>query len=225
MASAKIATLAIRTIAKPISNIIKKQAQDHPTFRQVCISIAQTMYRSEVRLRANLLGENPKHIKPLSEAKAIQNGANSIAEGFLFAVAAGLILAESWRSSRSASKRRDKVDDHLDELTTKIAEVQQKLEERSAYEEARWKEETLRNDELARVLSQILDLGLRGGWLEISNGQAAQRPPPLQIASSIRDHLREAEESGSPVRWDVPTAEENPSGLGRPPPSPSDGAH
>lgn len=178
------------------------------------------------------MGENPKHIKPLSEAKAIQNGANTLAEGFLFAVAACLIVAESWRSSRSQSRRRDKVDDHLDELTGKITEVQRQMEERSSKEEERWKEESHRNDELARVLSQILDLGLRGGWVEISEGQASHRPPPLQIASSIRDHLREAEESGSPVRWDVPTPDENPSGLGsssttpvdrtKPPSSPDD---
>ncbi|EJU05908.1 OPA3-domain-containing protein [Dacryopinax primogenitus] len=214
MASAKIATLAIRTIAKPISNMIKKQAQEHPTFRGICISLAQAMYRSEVRLRANLLGENPKHTKPLSEAKAISNGANTLAEGFLFAVAAGLILAESWRSSRNQAKRRDKVDDHLDELSGRISEVQKQLEEKNSREDARWKEETLRNDELARVLSQILDLGLRGGWIEMSDSVPVQRPPPLQIASSIRDHLRDAEESGNPVRWDVPTPEENPSGLG-----------
>ncbi|CAD6970291.1 unnamed protein product, partial [Tilletia controversa] len=41
MASAKVATLAIRTLAKPIATQIKSQAADHPTFRAFCIGLAQ----------------------------------------------------------------------------------------------------------------------------------------------------------------------------------------
>lgn len=65
--------------------------------------------------------EKDKHppqpkIKPLSETKAIESGANFISETFLFAVAAGLILFESWRSSRKEKNRRDKVADQIADL-------------------------------------------------------------------------------------------------------------
>lgn len=115
------------------------------------------LYRSEVRLRTGIMGEPAKHIRPLSETRfvpqgfsdpkpvltpvfsfrAIENGANSLAEGFLFTVAAGLILGESWRSSRSQSKRRDSVDDQLDSLGTKMVELTTRVDEISM----RWEDE------------------------------------------------------------------------------------
>ncbi|KAK5189148.1 hypothetical protein LTR47_001295 [Exophiala xenobiotica] len=55
-------------------------------------------------------------IRPLSEAKAIESGATFISETFLFTVAAGLIVFESWRSGRKESRRRDDVADRLNEL-------------------------------------------------------------------------------------------------------------
>ena len=75
---------------------------------------------------------------------AIENGANALAEGFLFTVAAALILGEAWRSSRSQSRRRGDVDDQLDDLGTKVAELTTRvdglatqLEERSETESQR----------------------------------------------------------------------------------------
>jgi len=55
-------------------------------------------------------------IRPLSESKAIDSGANFISEAFLFAVAGGLIVFESWRSRRKESSRREDVQDRLNEL-------------------------------------------------------------------------------------------------------------
>lgn len=132
MATAKIATLAIRTLAKPIATQIKHQAQSHERFRGICISLAQFMHRTEMALRSNLLaspgggssGEKAK-VRPLNEAKAVTNGANALAEGFLFALAAALIMGESYRSSRSRAKQRDRTEEGLEELamiTRAIAE-------------------------------------------------------------------------------------------------------
>lgn len=55
-------------------------------------------------------------IRPLSEAKAIDMGANFISESFLFLVAGGLIVFESMRSRRKESNRREDVADRLGEL-------------------------------------------------------------------------------------------------------------
>lgn len=59
---------------------------------------------------------------------AIENGANFLAEGFLFAVATALILGETWRSSRSSSKRRDDVDEKLEDLQSKMQDVTKWME-------------------------------------------------------------------------------------------------
>lgn len=113
--------LAIRTLAKPISTKLKQQAQDHERFRNLCINIAQTLHRNEMRMRVNLLGETTSsgakpHIRALSESKAIATGANFLSEGFLFAVAVSLIMAESYRGYRKENKRRDVIGDRLDGL-------------------------------------------------------------------------------------------------------------
>jgi hypothetical protein len=46
----------------------------------------------------------------------VQNGANFIAESFLFTVAIGLLAGEQWRSSRKEKNRRDDVKERLDAL-------------------------------------------------------------------------------------------------------------
>ena len=80
----------------------------------------------------------------LTNSRAIENGANTIAEGFLFAVAAALILGESWRSSRNQSKRRDSVDDQLDELGTKVTELTARVDSVINGMEVEMQEEKLR---------------------------------------------------------------------------------
>ena len=76
--------------------------------------------------------------------RAIENGANAIAEGFLFAVAAALIIGETWRTSRNQSKRRDSVDDQLDELGTKVTELTARLDNLINGRETEMQEEKLR---------------------------------------------------------------------------------
>ncbi|KAI0810840.1 OPA3-domain-containing protein [Irpex lacteus] len=166
MASAKIATLVIRTLAKPISNQIKTQVKQHETFRNVCVGLAQRMHRTEVQLRTRLLGEAPKTIRPLSETRAIENGANALAEGFLFGVAALLIIGETWRSSRSQTKRREDVDVRLEELQNQVEGLTQRVDALVTASEERWTGEQQRNDELTRILERIVEIGLRGGWAE-----------------------------------------------------------
>ncbi|KAI5780677.1 optic atrophy 3 protein-domain-containing protein [Peziza echinospora] len=51
----KLGSLLIKTISKPIATAIKAQARDHPTFRRICISLAQSVHRADMRLRLGLL--------------------------------------------------------------------------------------------------------------------------------------------------------------------------
>ncbi|KAF7760841.1 hypothetical protein Agabi119p4_10250 [Agaricus bisporus var. burnettii] len=167
MASLKIATLVIRTVAKPIASRIKTQAKEHDRFRTFCVDLAQLLHRSEIQLRTNILGEPTRHVRPLSESRAIENGANFLAEGFLFTVAASLIISETWRSSRSQSKRRDTVDDQLQDLNDQVIELTGKVNTL----DQKWGDEIQsvrnRNDELTRVLERILWIGLKGGWTDV----------------------------------------------------------
>ncbi|KAL8639094.1 MAG: hypothetical protein Q9228_003826 [Teloschistes exilis] len=55
-------------------------------------------------------------IRPLSEAKAIDAGANFASETFLLSVGIGLIIFERWWSSRKENTRREDVSDRIAEL-------------------------------------------------------------------------------------------------------------
>ena len=81
-----------------------------------------------------------RHLWAFHWHSAIENGANFIAEGFLFSVAAALIIGETWRSSRSQSRRRDDVDDRLDELAVRV----EAAEARAVAVEEYWQNERQR---------------------------------------------------------------------------------
>lgn len=55
-----------------------------------------------------------------------------------------LILGEAWRSSRSQSKRRDSVDDQLEELSNKLQELMTRVDAFAQQYDDRWQEEKLR---------------------------------------------------------------------------------
>ncbi|KAF7441289.1 hypothetical protein PC9H_001638 [Pleurotus ostreatus] len=194
MASAKLGTLIIRTLAKPISTQIKHQAKQHERFRGMCVDLAQWMYRIEVRMRTNLLGGPAVNIRPLSETRAIENGANALAEGFLFSVAAALIIGETWRTSRNTSKRKDDVDDKLEGLETKVTELTTRVDLLAQKWDDQLQEERQRNDELARILERVVEIGLRGGWAEF---QDTPLPLPRVQLTSPRPPSEATEETAA----------------------------
>ena len=55
-------------------------------------------------------------IRPLSEAKAIDAGANFVSESFLLAIGVGLILFENWRRGEKETSRREDVNEKIREL-------------------------------------------------------------------------------------------------------------
>lgn len=78
------------------------------------------------------------------DARAIDNGANAIAEGFLFGVAALLIIGETWRSSRNQSKRREGVDDKLEELQASLEGLAKRVDSLTNDFDERWSDEKQR---------------------------------------------------------------------------------
>lgn len=70
-----------------------------------------------------------------------------MAEGFLFAVGAGLVLGETYRSSRKNEKRRDQVAERLEDLEAAVEKLStyesqdvKHLQERCVPERARRRE-------------------------------------------------------------------------------------
>jgi len=68
-------------------------------------------------------------IRPLSEQKAIEMGANFAAETFIFAVGIGVIVFEQWRQRRKARNARDDIREDLEEMQNELKSVKAELEE------------------------------------------------------------------------------------------------
>lgn len=67
-------------------------------------------------------------IRPLSEAKAIELGANFFSESFIFAVAVGLLVWDSWRSRSKAKDQREVLEDRLDIVEAEVDRLRKKYE-------------------------------------------------------------------------------------------------
>ena len=93
-------------------------------------------------------------IRPLSEAKAIETGANFISETFIFGVALGLLLIERWYSRTKENNRRSDVADKLADLLARDAELEntvatmkKELEEVRASKGGNWPWNTRRSEQ------------------------------------------------------------------------------
>ncbi|KXN70696.1 OPA3-domain-containing protein [Conidiobolus coronatus NRRL 28638] len=116
MATIKIGTLLVKTLAKPVVSSIKSQTKTNPNFKKFCVNVAQTTHRWEMQLKMRFLGYEKERIRPLSEARAVETGANFLGETLLFAVAIGAIAFETIRSQRKSSNRKTQVDAALDDV-------------------------------------------------------------------------------------------------------------
>lgn len=69
-------------------------------------------------------------IRPLSESKAIETGANFVAETFIFAVGISVIIVEQWRQRRKARNQRDDIREDLEELQQEVKFLKAELAQR-----------------------------------------------------------------------------------------------
>lgn len=116
-----------RQIARELKEAEKKRKQDAiPTVKTEAEIIAEEAEKKEERkyveehVKSSI---KPPRIRPLSEAKAIDSGANFIAETFLFIVAGGLILLEAWRRDRKDKKQDADVNQKLEEAEKEREEM------------------------------------------------------------------------------------------------------
>ena len=121
----------------------KKRSGENPTVRT---EAEQKRHDSEVKedgdKAASKKEKTPKPIiRPLSEARAIDLGANFASEAFIFMVAAGLLVFERWWSRRRESAKDEHVVERLsalEEQTETIgyleAEVQRLKSKADAYD-------------------------------------------------------------------------------------------
>ena len=113
-----------------IDRQIKKEAEAAEARRRSA-EAPTVMTEAQMKEHEKMTKEEKKKIKeshkprirPLSENKAIEAGANFVSEAFIFAVGAAIILFESWRSGRKEKGRRNEVAERLDALQEEVEKI------------------------------------------------------------------------------------------------------
>lgn len=108
MASFKIFSLVVKALSKPVANRIKAAAAEGLTMRAFCEHSGRIAYRFSVRLNAQVMGTKVTEITPLSEKKAVKQGAEVLSETLLIGVAGLLVLWEYDRKERDSVKSKAK---------------------------------------------------------------------------------------------------------------------
>lgn len=130
------------------------------------------------------------------DGRAIENGANALAESFLFAVAAFLIIGESYRTSSKQSKRRDDIDEKLEGLLNAVERLQESKREVEESLERTWEEvegERRRREALEKIVERLVGVGVSTGWGDASVWEGT----PLKLAKAEIMRSPDASESST----------------------------
>ncbi|PVU92802.1 hypothetical protein BB561_003610 [Smittium simulii] len=123
MSTIKLATLFIKTLTKPVAKQLKGYAKTNKTFKNFCFKLAQTLHKAERSWKLQIRGFKPEAVRPLNEAKAVDNGAEFIGEAFIFSVAALIILLEAHRQRTVSKKEKKRLEDRLEYLESLPNEI------------------------------------------------------------------------------------------------------
>lgn len=129
MATAKILGLFIKTLSKPLAKVIKAKAKSSSAFKNTCMEVAQSYHRIEIGLKMKFLDYKSEPIQRLSDAKAVELGADFISEMFVFTVAVGVYMGETYRKSYVEKSRRSDVDSNLTSLLDQVKQMQLQIQE------------------------------------------------------------------------------------------------
>lgn len=132
----KLGYLFLRTVAKPISGVVRNQAIKRESFRNACENVAQNYHVLEVRMRRRLRNAQAKSdsvygaaVKPLDPAKAVEMGSNFIAEVTVFSLVGLAIVLESRRTRASKRSKTNALNERIAALSAEVAQIKQKLHE------------------------------------------------------------------------------------------------
>lgn len=97
---AKLASLLIKTLAKPMSKKVKLEFSRYETTQNILVAIGQSTHSLTSRMKIWSEGYVVRSIKPLDRETAMTGGSEFVGEAFLFSVAGGLVVWEYNKKSR-----------------------------------------------------------------------------------------------------------------------------
>lgn len=127
----KLASLLVKTLAKPLSKRIKTQFSKNSATKSLLVGIGQTSHAVTSRLQIWSAGYRVKNISPLEPEKALKDGAEFVGESFIFFVSGYLVVWEYRRSNESARKKSEKLQTKLNALDIRLKAVEDVVKQNS----------------------------------------------------------------------------------------------
>jgi uncharacterized membrane-anchored protein YhcB (DUF1043 family) len=124
-----------RQIAKEVAEAeARRKRLQAPTVKTEAEMKADEALTAKEReaIKAKAKEAHKPRIRPLSEAKAIETGANFVSEAFVFGVAIGVIVFERWWSSRKEKGRRSEVQEEIEAMKAEMTALRTQLQEVTA---------------------------------------------------------------------------------------------
>lgn len=142
---AKLGTLLIKTLSKPIASRLKVQAARHPRFRALIVEFAQANHKFSTNLQRRIYGHSTDvEVRPLNEEKAVQAATDLVGEFFIFSVGGAAVIFEVQRSARSEARKEEARRQELealrqrdDDLARELVLLKQRFDELEQYARGR----------------------------------------------------------------------------------------
>mmetsp|Transcript_37125 Transcript_37125/g.77731 ORF Transcript_37125/g.77731 Transcript_37125/m.77731 type:complete len:215 (-) Transcript_37125:126-770(-) len=128
---AKLASLLIKTLAKPVSKQVRRHCVKQPITRNALIWVGQATNRMTTRMTMWSSGYKVRSIAKLEEEAALSQGADILSETFLFTVSGGIVVYEYNKSSAKEKKkeaaRLQVIRDDAERLQRKLVSLDKRL--------------------------------------------------------------------------------------------------
>ena len=121
---AKIGSLLIKTLSKPVAKRIKTDFTRYDLTRRFLVGMGQSTHRLTTRMTIWSEGFKVRSIPPLEEKEAIQKGADLLGEAIVFGVSVGVVV---WEYNRSNEKAKAKEEKRLLEIEVENDDMDEKL--------------------------------------------------------------------------------------------------
>lgn len=136
--AAKVFSLVIKTLAKPLAKELKHQASNSGTLKGGVIWLGQSFHKASTIVSVRAAGFGTAKVKPLEESKALSLGGDILSEFLVFSVAGGLLIWEYRSSNAKAAVKADEqkakkaqedqeLRDHLANIYTRLDDLETKI--------------------------------------------------------------------------------------------------
>lgn len=125
---AKLASLLIKTLAKPMSKRVKTSFTKSDVGKAVLISIGQFTHSLTTRMTIWSAGFKVRSIQPLENEAALVQGSELIGEAFIFTVAGGIVVYEYNKSKEKEIAKEEKIATEKSKQDQRIESLERDLD-------------------------------------------------------------------------------------------------